>query len=76
RSLGVIFGLVRGVVIVAVLVIVAGFTALPKNQWWQESRLIPYAQGAAGWMRALLPQPVADEMMSGLRAVAEPQHKH
>ncbi|HKV95919.1 MAG TPA: CvpA family protein [Gammaproteobacteria bacterium] len=75
RTLGVIFGLVRGVVIVAVLVIVAGFTTLPKDHWWRESRLIPYAQGAAGWMRALLPQPVADEMMSGLKSVAEPRHK-
>ena len=75
RSLGVIFGLVRGVVVIAVLVIVAGFTTLPKNHWWHESRLIPYAEATAGWMRGLLPQPVADEMMSGLKAVAEPRHK-
>lgn len=76
RTLGAVFGVVRGVVIVAVLVIVAGFTTLPKNPWWRESRLIPYAQATAGWMRALLPQPVADQMMSGLKAVAEPPPKH
>lgn len=75
RSLGALFGVLRGVVVVAVLVIVAGFTALPKSQGWRESRLIPYAQATAGWMRALLPQAVADEMMTGLKAVAEPGRK-
>lgn len=76
RTLGVLFGVVRGIVIVAVLVIVAGFTALPKNSWWHQSRLIPYAQATAGWMRGLLPEQIADDMMHGLRNVAEPGHTH
>ena len=76
RTLGAVFGVVRGVVVVAVLVIVAGFTALPREPWWRESRLIPYAQATAGWMRGLLPERVADEMMSGLKAVAKPRHQH
>ncbi|MGH8282296.1 MAG: CvpA family protein [Gammaproteobacteria bacterium] len=74
RALGLIFGLVRGVVIVAVLVIAAGFTVLPRNSWWHESRLIPYAESVAGWMRHALPARVADEMMNGARTVANPGH--
>ena len=76
RTLGAIFGVVRGVVVVAVLVIMAGFTALPRDPWWRESRLIPYAQATAGWMRGLLPGQVADRMMSGLKAVAKPRYQH
>jgi len=75
RVLGLIFGLVRGVVIVAVLVIVAGFTTLPQNPWWHQSRLIPYAESVAGWMRAVLPTRIADEMMRGERKVMAPGHK-
>ncbi|MGH8414384.1 MAG: CvpA family protein [Gammaproteobacteria bacterium] len=74
RVLGLIFGLVRGVVIVAVLVIVAGFTVLPQDPWWHQSRLIPYAESVAGWMRHALPARVADEMMHGARTVADPGH--
>ena len=75
RVLGMLFGMVRGVVIVAVLVIMAGFTTLPQNDWWHVSRLIPYAESVAGWMRAVLPQQVADEMMRGERKVSNLGHK-
>ncbi len=75
RALGLIFGLLRGVVIVAVLVIVVGFTTLPQQLWWQQSRLIPYAESVAGWMRALLPTRIADEMMRGERKLMDPSHK-
>lgn len=76
RTLGLIFGLVRGVVVVAALVIVARFTTLPKSSWWHESRLIPYAASVAGWMRQLLPQRVADEMMQSVHRAADSGHLH
>ncbi len=75
RVLGMLFGMLRGVVIVAVLVIVAGFTSMPKHAWWHESRLVPYAESVAGWMRALLPSQVADQMMRDGRKLADPRHK-
>lgn len=75
RVLGLIFGLVRGVVIVVALVIVAGFTTMPRHAWWHESRLIPYAESVAGWMRAVLPAQVADEMMLDGRRLARPGHQ-
>lgn len=43
RALGVCFGLVRGVLLVALLVVglrLGGFDAEP---WWRQSKLIPYA---------------------------------
>ena len=75
RMLGLLFGMVRGIVVVAVLVIVAGFTTLPQNGWWHASRLIPYAESVAGWMRAVLPPQVADEMMRGEHKVKDLERK-
>ncbi|MCK9396945.1 MAG: CvpA family protein [Methylobacter sp.] len=48
---GMIFGVVRGMVVVTVVVILAGFTPLPKDSWWTESTLIPPFQSLAVWLR-------------------------
>jgi membrane protein required for colicin V production len=65
RVLGVIFGLVRGVVIVMVLALIAGFTVLPHTQGWRDSMLAPYAEVLALDMRHLLPADVAHDMDAG-----------
>lgn len=44
RVVGVFFGAVRGVVVVALAVFLAGLTTLPKQSVWQESLLVPYFQ--------------------------------
>lgn len=62
RALGMVFGLVRGVVLVGVLVLLAGLTPAPQDPWWQESRLMPYFVQVAEWMRGWLPQDVADNI--------------
>lgn len=48
---GMIFGAVRGVIVVAVAVILAGLTPLPKDSWWTESTVIPPFQLLAVWLR-------------------------
>ncbi|WP_018861466.1 MULTISPECIES: CvpA family protein [unclassified Thioalkalivibrio] len=55
RSLGVIFGLLRGVVLVAVLVFAASLTLMPEEGWWENSRLIPEFERLVEWMVAQLP---------------------
>lgn len=62
RVLGVIFGVSRGVVIVVVLALVAGFTVLPHTQSWRKSLLAPYAETLALDMRQLLPADVRHDM--------------
>lgn len=59
RLLGVVFGLVRGAVLVAVLVFLAGLTPLPSDTWWQESQLIRHFQRLAFWLLSLLPPDIA-----------------
>lgn len=39
RVLGVVFGGLRGVLIVALLVLAAGVTAIPQERWWRDSLL-------------------------------------
>ena len=59
RMLGVIFGLARGVVIVALLVVAAGLTPLPQDPWWQEATLLPHFESMAREIRDLLPADIA-----------------
>ncbi|MEX0730882.1 MAG: CvpA family protein [Aquisalimonadaceae bacterium] len=56
RFIGVFFGIARGVVVVAILMLAAGLTALPREIWWQESLLVEQMQpwvcrvGVRDWM--------------------------
>ena len=62
RALGMVFGITRGVVIVAVLVMLAGLTNLPQDPWWQESLLLAHFQDMALWLRSFLPADIADRI--------------
>ena len=59
RALGIVFGIARGIVIVAILVLFAGLTALPKDPWWKESLFLPHLQVLAEEIRNVLPPEVA-----------------
>lgn len=59
RFLGVIFGFLRGALLVSVLVLLAGLTTLPKEAWWDDSFLLFRFQAIAMWIRELLPADVA-----------------
>lgn len=60
RLVGMVFGTARGVVLVAVLVLLAGLTPLPTEAWWIESSLVGYFEELAYWLRELLPPELAD----------------
>jgi membrane protein required for colicin V production len=54
RLLGGVFGAVRGLALVLVVLLVAGLTPLPADPWWQESqtiaRLMPLVERAASYL--------------------------
>ncbi len=60
RSLGTFFGLVRGMVIVAVLMLGATFMDFTSQPWWQDSLLVDYFTPVADLVRALLPADIAE----------------
>jgi len=59
KSLGVVFGAARGVLIVTMLVLLAGLTPMPSEPWWNESAMIEYFSDMANWIKEILPQDVA-----------------
>jgi len=59
RSLGLMFGLVRGVVLVLILVALAGLTELPQQEFWQHALLRPYAVKGVHELKPLLPETLA-----------------
>ena len=59
KFLGVIFGLLRGVILVVILVMLASLTPMTQDSWWRESFLLEYFQDLAGFVRDFLPDDVA-----------------
>ena len=61
RSLGVLFGLVRGCVIIALFVSIAG-VALSKEKWWQDSMFVTYYEPFSKTILDLLPPEVVQQL--------------
>lgn len=59
RGLGGLFGLLRGVLIMFVLVLGAGYTPMPAEPWWQQAWFAPPFERAALLLKAYLPETVA-----------------
>lgn len=59
RFIGMIFGLARGILAVALLTLLAGLTPMPQDPWWRDSQLVPYFEELALWLRDWLPEDVA-----------------
>ncbi|MCU7937440.1 MAG: CvpA family protein [Candidatus Thiodiazotropha sp. (ex Dulcina madagascariensis)] len=59
RLIGIFFGVARGAVVIAILILLAGLTPFPQDDWWRESRLIPYFQDLALWLKHYLPDDIA-----------------
>lgn len=60
RFAGMLFGIARGLVVVAIVIMLAGLTPLPEDSWWKESVLIPPFQSLAIWLRDHIPSGLAD----------------
>ncbi|WP_430462308.1 CvpA family protein [Thalassolituus sp. LLYu03] len=63
RVFGMVFGLIRGLVILVAIVYGLQFTLVPQDAWWQESIFIPHLTTLADWARKTLPG-AADQVLS------------
>jgi membrane protein required for colicin V production len=52
RLLGLVFGTVRGAVVIAVFVMLGQFVELNRVGWWRQSHLLPYFSELAGWIQS------------------------
>jgi len=55
RLFGTVFGFLRGILIVAVLVFLVDLTSFTRESWWRESTLVPQFQGVATWLGQAVP---------------------
>lgn len=62
RVLGGVFGLVRGLAVVMVLVLAAGLTSLPREPVWREAALSGPLTAAAEALKAWLPEALAQRI--------------
>lgn len=62
RLLGGIFGALRGLALVLALIIIAGFTPVPEDPWWDESRVIQSLMPLAQWAADFLPDSIHEHL--------------
>ena len=56
RFLGLLFGAVRGVLLVALCILGGQFAGFTNDSWWLESRVIPHLDVIAQWVAEMAPQ--------------------
>lgn len=62
RILGIIFGMLRGTIIVTIIVIISSITPLPTTIVWQQSHLLVYFQDGISWAKNFLPFELAQKI--------------
>lgn len=60
RSLGGLFGFVRGVLLVCALVVLGTFISLDETGWWERSKLAPAGEWVVQLLAPVLPDSVAN----------------
>lgn len=56
RIFGIVFGILRGGLIIIVFVVIGGMTPLPEMEWWQTSTLLEWFENAAMVIQEYIPQ--------------------
>jgi len=56
RLFGVLFGILRGGLIIIVFVVIGGMTPLPESDWWQSSVLLQWFESAAIVIQQYIPE--------------------
>jgi membrane protein required for colicin V production len=70
RLLGSVFGVLRGILMVALFAIGGQFAGFDNDEWWLQSRLLPHFEVVADWIKVMapkgyeliVPDEVADEL--------------
>ncbi|MGD2130689.1 MAG: CvpA family protein [Lysobacterales bacterium] len=62
RLLGGVFGAARGLALVVAVLLVCGFTPIPADPWWQQSRSIERLMPLVEWAAQLLPESLEEHL--------------
>jgi membrane protein required for colicin V production len=67
RLIGVLFGFIRGIVLIAVAVLLAREVDLQESSWWRASYILPHATEVASWVKGFAESGVTE---------SRPTHAH
>ena len=59
RTLGMVFGAARGVLLILLLVAIGGMTKLPEESWWRQARFAPLTAQGVSLIKPWLPNDLA-----------------
>ena len=59
RTIGSVFGFLRGILVVTILVMLLGLTPMPQESWWDDSFFMFRFEVIATWLTELLPGDIA-----------------
>ncbi len=66
RLIGALFGTLRGILIVSLIVVLLGMTSMPETAWWSESELLQYfkplAEAMVDYASAEIPDDYFDKL--------------
>ena len=54
RVIGLLFGVLRGAVLVGLMIIGGELLHLNREEWWSRAKLGPYGETAGDWLRAMV----------------------
>ncbi|MGC1386411.1 MAG: CvpA family protein [Steroidobacteraceae bacterium] len=54
RAIGLLFGIVRGMVLMGLMIIGGELLHLNQEDWWGRSKLVPYGEAVGDWLRAMV----------------------
>lgn len=56
RMVGAVFGVARGVLLVALFILGGQFAGFDNDPWWQASKAIPHMEVVVEWIKVMAPQ--------------------
>ncbi|MGO8829828.1 MAG: CvpA family protein [Steroidobacteraceae bacterium] len=54
RFIGLLFGIVRGMVLMGLMIIGGELLHMNQDSWWNRSKLVPYGEAVGDWLRAMV----------------------
>ncbi|MGE0189859.1 MAG: CvpA family protein [Steroidobacteraceae bacterium] len=71
RLLGVLFGVIRGLVVIAVAVMLGLQVQVDRTDWWRGSHFMPMAVEVSGWIKGFADSAVKSHQQAQSAATAE-----
>lgn len=59
RTLGLVFGAARGLLLILLLAALGGMTKLPEESWWRQARFAPLVEQGVAYIKPWLPDDLA-----------------